>query len=137
MGAWIEICCQVRNCVGDQSLLSWERGLKCQEKKKVCIRVLVAPLVGAWIEIMNCINAVLLHKVAPLVGAWIEIKPKDTSEITGIVAPLVGAWIEIGVSSKNYDSITVAPLVGAWIEILVQNEYDADEVGRSSRGSVD
>ena len=36
--------------------------------------------------------------VAPLVGAWIEIGtlPKGTEEST--VAPLVGAWIEIIVS---------------------------------------
>ena len=36
-----------------------------------------------------------ISEVAPLVGAWIEIikYSKDTGEVA--VAPLVGAWIEI------------------------------------------
>ena len=34
--------------------------------------------------------------VAPLVGAWIEIMMYDTMSKEDIVAPLVGAWIEIG-----------------------------------------
>ena len=33
--------------------------------------------------------------VAPLVGAWIEILETKTISIPWIVAPLVGAWIEI------------------------------------------
>ena len=35
---------------------------------------IVAPLVGAWIEIANCLILVILTGVAPLVGAWIEIR---------------------------------------------------------------
>ena len=34
---------------------------------------LVAPLVGAWIEIPRCITSQDYRNVAPLVGAWIEI----------------------------------------------------------------
>ena len=34
---------------------------------------LVAPLVGAWIEILGIIAETLYQLVAPLVGAWIEI----------------------------------------------------------------
>ena len=33
----------------------------------------VAPLVGAWIEIILRLPAFLTLQVAPLVGAWIEI----------------------------------------------------------------
>ena len=33
----------------------------------------VAPLVGAWIEIMYGVSSNYLSGVAPLVGAWIEI----------------------------------------------------------------
>ena len=33
--------------------------------------------------------------VAPLVGAWIEILLKLDPKNTELVAPLVGAWIEI------------------------------------------
>ena len=35
---------------------------------------IVAPLVGAWIEILYSSLLPLLTHVAPLVGAWIEIK---------------------------------------------------------------
>ena len=34
---------------------------------------IVAPLVGAWIEIAEIRKSRILDKVAPLVGAWIEI----------------------------------------------------------------
>ena len=33
----------------------------------------VAPLVGAWIEILETPHAIRPIQVAPLVGAWIEI----------------------------------------------------------------
>ena len=36
--------------------------------------IIVAPLVGAWIEIFNQISLRYAGAVAPLVGAWIEIK---------------------------------------------------------------
>ena len=36
--------------------------------------------------------------VAPLVGAWIEISFVKISFCVLIVAPLVGAWIEIEIS---------------------------------------
>ena len=35
--------------------------------------VLVAPLVGAWIEMVREEAGLLVVPVAPLVGAWIEI----------------------------------------------------------------
>ena len=56
------------------SLLSWERGLKFVNFFMPSVRVGVAPLVGAWIEIvllMCVLNTGYL--VAPLVGAWIEM----------------------------------------------------------------
>ena len=57
--------------------------------------LLVAPLVGAWIEIDQLKAMDGLEKVAPLVGAWIEICNPPFSSISIPVAPLVGAWIEI------------------------------------------
>ena len=52
---------------------------------------------GAWIEILMaaviCITVIL---VAPLVGAWIEIQEIKELGKELRVAPLVGAWIEIG-----------------------------------------
>ena len=70
--------------------------------------VLVAPLVGAWIEIINSVNYLLVLYVAPLVGAWIEINTDITSFTGKNVAPLVGAWIEIPVGGRlviNYLSL--------------------------------
>ena len=37
----------------------------------------VAPLVGAWIEILPVHSEESMYGVAPLVGAWIEIIPND------------------------------------------------------------
>ena len=39
----------------------------------------------------NTLNAI----VAPLVGAWIEIISAPTAFEESVVAPLVGAWIEM------------------------------------------
>ena len=102
---------------------------------------LVAPLVGAWIEILYPhkpqhtsmsllswerglkygkinykVNAII---VAPLVGAWIEIILYLIYLHLFNVAPLVGAWIEIDYLNHLIVAIHVAPLVGAWIEIAV------------------
>ena len=55
------------------SLLSWERGLKYLKGKSGIKRMLVAPLVGAWIEIEEKMPELQNVLVAPLVGAWIEI----------------------------------------------------------------
>ena len=55
------------------SLLSWERGLKLITHIHYLLIQVVAPLVGAWIEIMTYWEEVYDPIVAPLVGAWIEI----------------------------------------------------------------
>ena len=57
--------------------------------------------------------------VAPLVGAWIEMPVPQCYLLTEPVAPLVGAWIEIRNALVSLYGICVAPLVGAWIEIFV------------------
>ena len=59
------------------------------------MRVRVAPLVGAWIEIFYDVDQADVAKVAPLVGAWIEIRAESERDIAVAVAPLVGAWTEI------------------------------------------
>ena len=51
---------------------------------------------GAWIEIANGVAIIPSDIVAPLVGAWIEIIDQWLELIgESLVAPLVGAWIEI------------------------------------------
>ena len=57
--------------------------------------MLVAPHVGAWIEICNLIWSVERRTVAPHVGAWIEILCLHAGLTTTGVAPHVGAWIEM------------------------------------------
>ena len=62
--------CQYRYSL---SLPSWERGLKFVFVCQCTFNILVAPFVGAWIEIL--LNKALKSAlgVAPFVGAWIEI----------------------------------------------------------------
>ena len=59
----------------------------------------------------------MLNVVAPLVGAWIEILHSEYLFKLALVAPLVGAWIEIMTYWEEVYDLLVAPLVGAWIEI--------------------
>ena len=62
-------------------------------------------------------NSLRLQMVAPLVGAWIEICRILLFSTVCPVAPLVGAWIEITAAGVTIILVDVAPLVGAWIEI--------------------
>ena len=119
------------------SLLSWERGLKYISIIKRQLNSIVAPLVGAWIEICTECAGYEAGKVAPLVGAWIEITLSLNSPL--IVASLL-SW-ERGLKYHNPTHIRVrhivAPLVGAWIEIISTNNTFLSGNSRSSRGSVD
>mgnify|MGYP005772097709 CR=1 FL=1 len=58
-----------------------------------------------------------MTSVAPLAGAWIEMIPGGTVPQAFIVAPLAGAWIEIMYLIFLFPNSEVAPLAGAWIEI--------------------
>ena len=55
----------------------------------------VAPLAGAWIEIVFRGKSNVSRRVAPLAGAWIEMSAMPGLMMTMIVAPLAGAWIEM------------------------------------------
>ena len=74
----------------------WVRGLKFIPSVNSCIWDIVAPHVGAWIEISERDPLPESCKVAPHVGAWIEIITiGDKIYKTSLVAPHVGAWIEM------------------------------------------
>ena len=75
--------------------------------------------------------------VAPLVGAWIEILGYSEPYDWDNVAPLVGAWIEIDGKSDSDSGDSVAPLVGAWIEIILDLISGLVDASRSPCGSVD
>ena len=56
----------------------------------------VAPLAGAWIEILRGkVCGVIMREVAPLAGAWIEMALREHGYAVHRVAPLAGAWIEM------------------------------------------
>ena len=75
--------------------------------------------------------------VAPLVGAWIEILLAGHYEMATMVAPLVGAWIEI--QKQALDGCREWSLLswerGLKLTLISGKEYR--RTGRSSRGSVD
>ena len=54
--------------------------------------------------------------VAPLVGAWIEIKGIHCIDIFPFAAPLVGAWIEISSRPQARRCLQVALLKGAGLK---------------------
>ena len=76
-------------CKVNASLPSWERGLKFLKWHAISIISVVAPLVGAWIEIEKIINVNKAVEVAPLVGAWIEIL---SPRIAAIVSTSLPSW---------------------------------------------
>ena len=78
-----------------RSLPSWERGLKSRSNGSICLTDTVAPLVGAWIEILYPSE---MHSSSGSLPSWERgLKFNMTEQVFRIlvVAPLVGAWIEI------------------------------------------
>ena len=120
---------------------------------------MVAPLVGAWIEIYLLRSSACIHGVAPLVGAWIEIiKKRSVKEAfeslpsweRGLKSTISAAtsnrnkslpsWergLKFVVATYKACEVWVAPLVGAWIEIVALCCNDFRGECRSPRGSVD
>ena len=98
---------------------------------------IVAPLVGAWIEICQYSVCCEELSVAPLVGAWIEIG--NTTTIASGIGSLP-SW-ERGLKYLMLDCglrrQEVAPLVGAWIEIFLSSSGLPPICCRSPRGSAD
>ena len=73
--------------------------------------------------------------VAPLVGAWIEISLLFGITI-GVVLSLL-SWergLKLWLHMNGHHMILVAPLVGAWIEILYNFRSVPRRVGQASQG---
>ena len=161
MGAWIEIITSSFGILrAHGSLPSWERGLKCYDRHqypplswslpswerglkfeidKICIRIeLVAPLVGAWIEIVLSKGESSPGEVAPLVGAWIEI----LVYITAIDPQLksLPSW-ERGLKYVMvYPATRIQTSLPSWergLKFGTSIEYFMTRTCRSPRGSVD
>ena len=78
----------------------------------------VAPLVGAWIEIIVHYVTMIFNRSLLSWERGLKFGNDKYEDTSVQVAPLVGAWIEID-DGNNYGVVTVvAPLVGAWIEIF-------------------
>ena len=93
------------------------RGLKLCSKRAKYKPVLVAPLVGAWIETWGGYRRTRRNVQSH--PSWVRGLKLMLSVLVLeqlVVAPLVGAWIETDFPLPELDSIGVAPLVGAWIE---------------------
>ena len=96
MGAWIEICnlSDINSIVSCRTLYGcvdwnfavcvnipliirshplWVRGLKSKTLSSRYFSFIVAPFMGAWIEIFCHVSTYKTQLVAPFMGAWIEI----------------------------------------------------------------
>ena len=102
VGAWIEMCRHLLVPISLLSLPSWERGLKLLLLQTVITlkRSLPSWERGLKFTIIEKINH-CIPQVAPLVGAWIEMLSVFFSVVSLVVAPLVGAWIEIVVRTGD------------------------------------
>ena len=120
-----------------ESLPSRERGLKLDVDEFHDGRYGVAPLAGAWIEIIH--SPPYKNSITSLPSRERGLKSgmATAKRIIREVAPLAGAWIEILQSRKKSSRARVAPLAGAWIEIRNRAVDTAESGGRSPRGSVD
>ena len=78
---------------------------------------IVAPLVGAWIEIPVHTTVSPSSSVAPLVGAWIEISNRSCNPLVPLSLPSWERGLKLNAEVSGWYNSLVAPLVGAWIEI--------------------
>ena len=75
--------------------------------------------------------------VAPLVGAWIEISGMRDAREGRSVAPLVGAWIEISVSWSTINTLKSLPSWERGLKYEMVECLTEKALRRSPRGSVD
>ena len=68
----------------------WGRGLKCLYPMLGICATLVAPCMGAWVEIILYMESCPANFVAPCVGAWVEIKLDDLTLFKTVCRPLCG-----------------------------------------------
>ena len=79
--------------------------------------IVVAPLAGARIEIVNCLQTDLRHTVAPLAGARIEIASEEAKNHYVLSLPSRERGLKSTGRTLALIQNPVAPLAGARIEI--------------------
>ena len=82
------------------------------------VDAVVAPHVGAWIEMYPNIGLSSCLLVAPHVGAWIEIKSPFGENKLKPVAPHVGAWIEIEDRDRALSALASLPMWERGLKLL-------------------
>ena len=91
---------------------------------------------GAWIETTGLLYLLNCLLVAPLVGAWIETFTPAQFKDSAVSHP---SWVR-GLKLLNEPLLgltQVAPLVGAWIETGYKFKKNIVNGGRTPRGCVD
>ena len=72
---------------------------------------------GAWIEIPEIPKLSIMALVAPFVGAWIEIGRHGVAYESDRSLPSWERGLKFRLYGMFYPKNMVAPFVGAWIEI--------------------
>ena len=98
----------------------------------------VAPLVGAWIEILliahfQCANITSL----PSWERGLKLFQHRSFQVPPSSLPSWERGLKSSTSEPEQKNNKVAPLVGAWIEINIASLKNVYSNGRSPRGSVD
>ena len=94
----------------------------------------VAPLAGAWIEILLRYSKACSRSVAPLAGAWIEILKVQVFSERSASLPSRGRGLKYRICGNTAVLFLVAPLAGAWIEIMIPETDSPIKLSLSSRG---
>ena len=97
----------------------------------------VAPLAGAWIEIIPEPPPRSMRLSHPLRVRGLKCRMGRRKRRRKIVAPLAGAWIEMTSVKWNMRMRAVAPLAGAWIEISEKAYREECHSSRTPCGCVD
>ena len=106
--------------MGAGSLPSWERGLKSVWGSLRSILPRVAPLVGAWIEIIGLYSAVNpCHRSLPSWERGLKLWGVDFDLDQLKSLPSWERGLKSALHPLTLLVATVAPLVGAWIEIFI------------------
>ena len=95
VGAWIEMLANRRGRLRTWSLPAWERGLKFDMLVPALETMQSLPAWERGLKSPSYIPPFWLDIVAPRVGAWIEIRQVSNTRASLTVAPHVGAWIEM------------------------------------------
>ena len=123
--------------VDNLSLPSRERGLKLQVPLPLLPGCFVAPLAGAWIEILEWVTK--QNTLSSLLSRerGLKYSMNNSAAIRTLSLPSRERGLKLTISFQITLINLVAPLAGAWIEIFKLNPSCAASSSRSPRGSVD